>query len=490
MTNLLLILFVLAPLVNFLVLFIKKEGGFCDQKFAFLSSKILAIISFILLFGIYKNSPINFELIKVVPQISFQFLIDKHAIKYLFLTNAIWIFSLFYFSEALFFNLSQSSSRKSNSNISLGDLNFITLLPITIFFINIIIISANLNSIFTCVSLFYLVFIIICQKFIIKNNKNKGAKIFLFAFILELLAFSFLAIFLIFLPSQYGFVENGSQISINNFETMVLIFLLLFFCFSPSLIALILGNKNNMAHKNSQIFLLVLFFYLILKIFLFIKIITQIFSVGLFSTILPQYIDIFIEIILGTIILYGLFCLLFSQNFLEIFILLLINQFYFIVLAIFILLSCDNLQKLDQILIDSALKIFILYLSLNNLIIYLKNAKNKSLEGVFYNLKISISLLIFALISCAILLFPNIIFIFKLIATSYKNGFFISVLIIILNIFTILLFSYKLIYPTFLRSNIKYFESDINLAKKIDLSSGLSLTGVIILIYNLFSKLF
>ncbi len=462
-----LLIFTLLPFLNFLTLFLKKENNEICQKFSYQISKIFAISSIAILISFLSKFEIPpFEFLKFNSEISFFIEIHKSNVFKLFLVSLIWLFSIYYFQAFLSFQ--DLKTRNENQN-------FIKFLPIFIGFLNIIILSKNLPTLLFSYGFLSIICAFIFQKYLL-IEKNQKSQIFINLFFLEIiLSFIFLTLVVNFSNSS-EFLKNGLAISankINSFLIFLSFFLMIFSTISLPAFLLFYKNINFKLLIN---FLILILFFGFAKITIFTTIISKSISIGLFSIFINQFYSLLIEIIFAISIIFSLILIIFTTDFKKTFLYLFFNQLNCTFLAIFIILKSDKIG-FEQVFYNFILLIILTFVILQNFILYLKNSQNKEFDGIFYKLKITISLLIFALLNFASILPPLILQNYSLIKIFYQNQFFVSILIFFINSIGILLFSYKLIFATFSKEIAKNNENDIILAKKIDFSSQLSLTA-------------
>lgn len=471
-------LIIWAPLINFLLLFVKKENGEINQKFAFDISKIFSIMVLVFILILMNKSSTAINILNYNSEIFLSLKFDKNNLRYLLCLNVVWILLLFYCSSYFSFSIKNR----------LDGVEFIKFLPIFIFLANNLILSNNLLTLILFQSFLTMFIGFYIQKSLVKNNVK--SKIFIYLLIGELF---FLSIFFIFI-SNFASTTNFSSLetpyikssSIITYVIFVSFFLANFLTiFIPSFL-LIQQDFNQNSLKN---FVILALFFGFAKIFILVKVVTKIISVGLFSLSFSSSGLIAVESIFAISILSSLISLLLSHDFRKIFFYLIFNQINILLLTVFIAINCDYLNY-EIFIFNFLLFALLLFFILSNLILYLKNSKEKEFEGIFYSLKINISLLIFTLLNFSSLFWPNLFENFTIIKLALNHKFFISFLLIILNSLGILLFLAKLIFPTF-RQEIKISAEDIKLAKKIDYSSYLSLTAflifIIIILVNIFN---
>jgi formate hydrogenlyase subunit 3/multisubunit Na+/H+ antiporter MnhD subunit len=111
--------------------------------------------------------------------------------------------------------------------------------------------------------------------------------------------------------------------------------------------------------------------------------------------------------------------------------------------------------------------------------------------GLFYNLKITTILFIFA-IANIIGIAPGVGAVekFFLLKVIFEKKLFLSGIVFIINFVSLGIFSWKIFYPLFRKPSEPKPADDINLAKDIDYDSSLILTALIVAIAIFLSLVF
>ncbi len=460
----LILLIATIPLLNCLLLKIYSHN-FID--------KFCVILFFVSLIGIHAKldeAPSYLSLIKIFPNVSLGFFIDRIALGFLFLLSFIWIIFIFYSQRFL-----QLSPIKNEHNFRI----FFTLI---IAFATLSIISKNLLTLL----LFYNLLILLCYFFVsnfLHKSESKFSRLFIFLLYLES-AFFFLAAVATYKFS--GSIEFSSKAIIaENFDLNNYRLVFLFYCcglFLSTLAPFYLFYRTNI--NLEPLFLYVFFFlgYALVSLFIFLRILSSIFDVTSFSAILGEVGFGFFEIVFLSNMLLASGFLIFSRGIKASFFYLFFQQFTFTLFAIFFF------EKFAVIRVYLPLLSFLLgftlcFLTISNLALYLTRAQDKQLDGIFYRLTITCSLLLFALanmagIAPAVGLIEKF-FIFKIIL---EKDLWISLAILLVNFIGVAAFSYKIFRPLFSRQIKNISEDDIAIAKNIDFDSNLILTGLVVAI--------
>jgi len=159
------------------------------------------------------------------------------------------------------------------------------------------------------------------------------------------------------------------------------------------------------------------------------------------------------------------------------------QQLIFTLFAILVFTIFDN-SKVDLSILSFCLNTTLVYICLSNIIAYLSKAENKRIAGLFYYLKVTASLLFFGILFL-IGFIPSTAFLEKLhlLKIILNQDLDLAKIIFAINAITIMFFAGRLFYPLFAGSKEVLSEKDCELAKKIDLHSGLILSPILVFIF-------
>lgn len=472
--NFLIFCTIFLPFCNFLLIFIKKTDGEIDQIFAHTISKICSVIFIAILLGLVQNQDMPLYLSSHNHHFDLILKANTQNLKQLFTIGAIWLLLSFYH-----YRFSIVTSEKNSQ--------FIIFLPLAITFLNISILAQNLNSLFFAQFLIILLFSFIFCKFFHDNptkSRQKGQILFIFIIFFEIIAF-----FLLIITLNHYFNSPILNSGINkNFNPKIPLLLFLFSIFSSIFSLAFFLYQKRLKFTSTNLFSSLIFTFFLPKIIILSKISAKILPFSLISLYFGQNFVIFLEILFAGAIISTLILILFSRDFYATLFYLILNQSTLALLAIFIR-SCAEISPSPQIFSNFALNITLIFFIFSNITIYFQKSQKKRLDGIFPDFKITISLLIFALLNCAAILPPfgsEIAFLAKI---SLKNQLFITFLTIFINSVGLIMFTYKLISPSFQLVEGETVPHDQNLAKKIDFSSQLSLTACIICVIMLLKEI-
>lgn len=461
----LLFLISIIPIANYMILSLCRDS----EKLVNILSKFLPILFFLHLIGLsnsLNNNEVYIEIIETVRGISLGYMVNTVTLKFLFLLNFIWIIFVFYSHRFLLI--------EDNKLINQFKLFF----AIAIALVNLIIIAQNLLS----TLFFYNCLVLLCHFFAIKflhKKETKYSYLFTFLLYLESLLF-FLAIVATYkFSGRIDFMDNG-VLPDHLSQTKLFI-----------LVALYLGGlflsmalPSYLMHRNvnlNPLIIYVLFFvsYAFSSLYIFIKILVFILGLDYFSQAIQTIGFKYFEFIfLANLLISGVLMLI-SKNLKSAFFYLFFNQFTFSLFAIFTFAIFDE-TKLYLSLFSFLLSVTLVFLCLSNIILYLEKAEDKSLKGLFHELKITSILLLFAFLNL-IGLVPSIGVLekFFLLKILLKKKLLLGGLIFLTNTTIMILFTCRLAFLLVYKSESPKSEADSQLAKAIDFDSSLILTALI-----------
>lgn len=430
------------------------------------------ILSFAILIGLYNRLEIvqSLDLIALMPNVSLSFAISNENIAYLFLLNFIWLAYGFYAERFLSISI--------NKNIPKFKLFF----ALNIALINLIILASNLLTLLFAYNLLVLSCYFLITKFLFKANNNLS-KIFSFLMFSE----TFLLFFAIILTANFGeqiiFAKDGVLNDIGSMQTYYL-FLLYF----AGTLLTILSSSQLLFYKNCDIdslltYLFLPLFFGIAKLYIFIKIVTQVFGIGAFSFVIAKFNLELISLIFLVNLSISLFLLLFSHDFKSVFFHLFFSQLIVAFFAVVIYALYDE-ASIDGVIPNLILSMTLVFLTFSNLILYLKRAENKDMTSLFYDMKITSSLLLFGLLNLAgIAPALGMAEKYSLLKISFQNNLLVAQIFFAVNFACLILLTIKLFFPLFLKSTeVVRSDHDKRLAEKIDSASSLILSALVVAI--------
>jgi formate hydrogenlyase subunit 3/multisubunit Na+/H+ antiporter MnhD subunit len=456
-------LIALIPFANALI------AKFCDDssKLVSLIEKMLPVLFSINLVGIYGNlARDNSYLVisEATRGVAIGFDIDHLGLVFLFLLNFIWIVFAFYSQKFL-----RLLEVKNSADLKL-------FLALIIAFINLIILGKNLLTIL----FFYNCLIILCHFFGLKflhKKETKFSTFFTFLLYLESL-FLFLAIVATYkFMGQVDFAANGiisGDIDSAKYG-MILVCYLVGLFLSVLVPFYLLYRDINL--DLITIYSLFFLSYAFVSIYILLKVLYSIFGIENFALIFSGIgFAIFEWLFLFNIAVAGV-CVIVSKGIKSSFFYLFFQQFSFVIFSIFLFATFDE-SKISMAILSFVFSITLIFFCISNFILYLGKAENKSMVGLFYDLKISTILLIFALANLMGIA-PGVGAVekFFLLKVIFKQKLIVSAVIILVNFVTLAAFAWKAILPFFYRPEEARSQTDQELAKSIDFDSSLILTA-------------
>jgi len=470
-TQFLLFLLAIIPLGNCLL----AGLAFNSEKFLNKTDRFLPVLFLANLIGLCANLKTDDSYLVIAEAtrgISIGFAVDELSLIFLFLLNFFWLVFTFYSQRFL-----QLSETKNVKNFKVFFLLIISLL-------NLIILSKNLLSIL----FFYNCLVLLCHFFAVKFLHQKEGKFsYIFTFLLYLESiFLFLAIVATYkFTGQIDFADQGIVEKLGSVKYILLLVLY----FSGLFLSLVCPSYLLYREINFDLFnTYALFFlaYALGSFYIFLKVLSGVFGFYGISDMLVEALDgallhSFEILFLLNIIAVSIF-LLTSKSLKASFFYLFFEQFLFALFSIFIFAAFDP-ARVCLTLFSFLFSLTLIFLCCSNFILYLKKAENKSFAGLFYDLKVTSILLIFA-VANLMGLAPTIgaVSNFFLIKIFFKNGLILAPIIFTLNFVTLLIFSWRIFLPLFLHDEIKRSKDDELLAKNIDSDSSLILSALVIAI--------
>ncbi|MDX2082711.1 MAG: hypothetical protein SFV53_01820 [Rickettsiales bacterium] len=459
----LLLLISVIPLLNCGVLAFFQAS----QKLVNIFSKISPLLFFVSLIGLYNklnyHKIVDVEIIKIFQDAAFAFKVDWTSLRFLFLLNFIWVIFGFYIHRFLRFLNHQQIN------------NFKLFFAIAVALINFIIIAQNLLT-----TLFFYDFLILfCHFFAVKFFYKKENKFSHFTFLLYVESvFFFLAVVATYkFSTQINFSANGILSDISLVKSFILLVLYLSGLFLTIIFpSYLFCAKNNF--DNLTIYILFLFCYAFVSLYIFIKILVAIFGLDNLSAIISQVKLNYLQAILFLNFLLCAFFIIFNKNLKSLLFYLIFNQIIFALSTIFVFAIFDK-TKIYLPLLSFLLSLTLIFLCFSNVILYLEKFPKQNFKGLFYNLKITVSLLIFALLNL-IGVVPGISAMekFFLLKILLKKKLFFATLIFIANTLILTALSGRLIYLFLSKNSQELSAEDKEFAKIIDFDSSLILTSL------------
>lgn len=473
----LLFLIGIIPVANCLILNLCKDS----QKLSNILSKFLPILFFTHLVGLLNNlnhDEVYIEIIETVRGVSLGFMANDITLKFLFLLNFIWIVFVFYSHRFL--------RLEGSKNINHVKIFF----AIAVALVNLILIAQNLLT----TLFFYNCLVLLCHFFAVKflhKKETKFSYIFTFLLYLESLFFFFAIVATYKFTGRIDFMSNGI-LPDNISQTKIFILLILYLggLFLSMALPSHLLHRDNITFNPLIVYALFFLSYAFSSLYIFVKILVFIFGLSNFSeAMLKIGFSYFEWIFLINLLISGV-SLLLSKNLKSSFFYLFFNQFIFSLFAIFTFAIFDE-TKVYLALFSFLLSITLIFLCLSNLILFLEKSQDKSLKGLFYDLKITSILLAFACLNL-LGLAPSIGVLekFFLIKILFQKKIFLATAIFIVNFATLSLFTCRLFYLLLSKPELEKSEADLQLAKTIDFDSSLILTALITAIIVFLAVLF
>ena len=464
-TQYLLSLIAIIPLLNcFCIAAIFKQATLVN-----IISKFSPILFLAILIGIsggigHSNS---LTLLTIDDKLSLAFAINRSSLKFLFLLNFLWLIFAFYSHAAFKF----SNYKETNS------LKLFTAIIFSL--ITLIAISKNLISLL----LFYNCLIFASYIFAIKflNNSN-DSKLINCLFYFQNIAL-FLTVFICYkFIGNIDFIDENLISHQGSYKYLLLIVAIFLGLFPIIALPFYFFYRNL---KIDLIFIYLLFFlsYGVVGILVIAKLINVVFDSEILFNLVQKIGFGFFESFFLFNILIASSLVIISKTIKTSFFYLLIQQLIFTLFSILIFAVFDN-SKVELSIMSFCLNLTLIFICLSNIMSYLNKAENKAIKGLFYNLITTASLLFFGILGL-IGAVPSVSFLekFSLLKIIFNNNLEIAKIIFAINIIAVIIFAIRIFYPLFSRSEVELKESDLALARKIDLNSSLILCPVLVLLF-------
>lgn len=460
---------IILPMLNCLVLSMTENKRIVNLASSLAIALYIACLLGLKSKGFDGGKETILKIFELSDNLALSFKINAPILNYLFLLGFIWLIFEFYIKR--FFEIAEGSR----------GLRVRLLFVLNIGFINLIILSTNIFCLTIFATILSLFYYLIFDKFLCKQ-KNIYTQFFKFLILSEPFLLLLGSILTFYLSKQTIFAKDGILLNQNLMQTILLfglyfsaIFLTIFS------ISYIFYSKYYDFEPITNYVILVLF-YGFFKIFFFIKIITELFGLGLFSSIISRFGLETFEIIFLINILVAFYFLLFGKDFKSIFFYLFFSQLIFAFFSIFIF-ALYNESRINGVLTSFVLSLTLMFLTFSNLILYLKKAENKDFVGIFYNMKVTISLMIFSFLNM-IGFTPTIAGLEKyaLLKISVKHHLPFLQFMLVLNAVALILFALKIFFSAFFKPETPISAHDKALSLKIDSASSLMLTSLVVTI--------
>lgn len=458
------ILLLLLATIPFLDCF-AMSGFFALGKKSDLVSRVTPILFLLTLFCLNHSvsNDSSLVLLALTADISLVLGVDATSLHYLFLLNFFWI--IFSFYSWKFLQLKKVSGVNS----------FRTFTALAISFSSLIIISDNvLTVLFFCYFLMMIRYFFASKFFFKKADKSSYLSLS-FIFLEPILLF--LAAFLTYHIS--GKLDFSNVIISSNHANLIHYQIIWGIYFLGLFLSFLAPFYLFIRNINCDPIITYSFFFLstgLSSFYIFTKLLGTVFQFDALSLIILRDYFIYFEYFFLVIILAISLVLILSRGIKSSFLYLLFHQ---VIIALFAMVTFFIFKPhlIQTSLFSLYLSLTLMFLCLSNLVIYLSLSERKDFKGLCYHLKMTISCLIFGVLSL-IGLVPAISIVgkFHLIKIIMEEGLLISGLVLIINTLTIVIFAWKL-RPLFLKSDQEErSEVDIELAKKIDSDYSLIIT--------------
>jgi len=356
---------------------------------------------------------------------------------------------------------------------------FRTLFLATITTLTFLVLSQNLLSALFCYQLLVVILCFFVGQFIPKISR-KSAKNFSL-FVLSSAIFLPIAAALTYkITGNLNFVEGGvvdSQISLWKYSL-----LFSFYAISLALIAFVPAYLlfGNLYYLSPPVIIAILPSFALGVLLLLFKVIFYILGQKLFLSF-TNSIDYhhLLTIVLALNLLVSGLMAIFSKNLKQILIFIFFNQLIFVMIEFFNFgLSARHMQIS---IISFVLSQVLIFFTVGNISLYLKNSGDKTLNGIIYQLRITILVLVFALLNLSgIVPAVGILEKFWLVKAVISGKSLANGLLMLLNLALYLICVTKVVYPMIENFAKNQDKEKSNIAKEIELNLSLMVPILII----------
>lgn len=464
-------IFLLIPIVNFALNFLKKDRGQIDVQYSLNISKLFSIIFLAILIGVSTRG--NDKLLSLVSfsdHFNLQFYFGSQSVLIAYAIAVLWIAVIFY-AEIIF------KARDDKYELT----SFLTYLPISIAAITFI------NFAFTIYAAIfaYSIAIFLFSITFLSNLTEKKSKIALINVILFL--FQILILFVILtLANKYSIVPGKDSdlnpLAHSSKKVSLLIFVLFLVSMLINYVNPILFIFRKKVRSESFNILNGFVINFCVAQMLFLKFMAgTFFGIGIFSDLLSGVFMSAVQITFISSIVVSATLLILTKNIVKIFFLILYNLASVAFLMMFVDLFQDG--KIGQdIIFTFILLIILFFIAINNLVIYIdKVGQAVSSPGFLFHSKVNLAIVAFCFLSAASLIPPTMLTSIKVISMNNLLHFNTTSLVIIVNSIVVFLVGLKIIISSLQTIEEGGKEVEINNEEKNDFFSQLTLTPSVII---------
>ncbi|MES2678134.1 MAG: hypothetical protein V4612_07505 [Pseudomonadota bacterium] len=406
------------------------------ENFGYKISTLLAILFLIFSFKL-KNlaNAISFTFLKLPGNFNLAFLFDANQVLLLSTLGIFWITACLNFDR---YFLNSADQKRAKFHI---------LLLLTIGFLAAIILSKNLLTIllfyqFLCATIYF------AARYFSPSRSVKAAKYFGF-FILATSSLLFLAAALTFkISGNINFIQDGvfagSKIDIWQFSLLLFFYILAIAAIAFMPFYLFFGN---LYYLNPPAILLVLLAFAFSALIILFKVISYIFGAKLLAVFMPQinHYNLLTGILALNLLALALLAIA-SKNLKQILTWLFFNQMIAVIMA-FIIFGLSQ-RQMQIVIVSFVLTQLLIFSAVGNINLYLRALEDKTLNGIFYKLRITILGLIFALLNLSGLI-PAIGMVEKywLFKVAFNDKSLLNALLLLTNIGLVLICIFRMVYP-------------------------------------------
>ncbi len=458
-------LFIILPIINALIVVFATTRG-SGQALALQISKFFAAIFAIFAFAaMSKGDFAPLDILYLVPNIALKFNFNSNQYLSVIL-GLIWLSTIFYIEEV------------DEEEFGFSKRDFVIFSSIATGLLNMINFAANPYSVFTIYAISITFAMMVLQKHIVVNHKDRITSFFITSIFFELILV-FICLCLLIKFSSYSSSEGFSSwiFGLDGVLSQLILVLIILIVFYNLVNPLIVMIRSRIDFRNLNIFNCFILFFVLAKLLLLRYSCEQLFGSGLFTNYLSGgYFDI-IQIFIYFFLMLSVLAMLIIKDVKKLFLAIAYNQTLICAVSILVA-SYEDQGLVIKIIISFIGSVTILFMILNNIVQFLQRSGHLSMQGAFSSLRLNNLLLCYYFMSTSSLLPPGLFNAIDLIAIASKHGFNSYIFFFVINSVAIILIGVKILFIAIKDSDLEVQDDDD--AKKIDFSSQLTLTPLAI----------
>lgn len=454
------------PVLNSIFLIAIFSRSFKDEFYSYLS-KFFSVVFLTLIFALYsKGGGMVLSILELSPNISISLDFAKNQI-FVLIIAIIWVGIVFYI---------EGVDKDTFANLSKRD--FLIIFSTSIGLLNFMIFAANPYTAYLGYSVAIIVAMATLQKFIAINHRERLTFLFIASVFFELILV-FICLCLLLKFSSYSSVDeiSGWVLGLDSFTSKVILSLTLLIAIFNIINPLVIMIRDKIDYEDLNIFSGFVLLFIAPKFLLVYFSMSEIFGYGLFANYISGIYFNIMQAFIFIFIFISIIVIFIIKDFRKLFLAILFNQTLISILSL-VLSSQGGGILATKIFINFLALSTVLFMTVNNIVQFMKISGYATMKGSFGSLRINNILLCFYFISIAGLAPPNLSNAIEVMSIANENGFSSFILIFILNSIAIIAIGCKIMFIAVQGSGLG--SDDVDSSKEIDLSSQLTLTPLAI----------